>query len=191
MSRTFTDGLGREWTIEISLANSRRMKEAAGISIEQLAPDMSGNAKSQKEAIEPVLTFLGDPFRAFAAFYGLVKPAADERKLSMDQVLEGFPDEASVERMVQAIMAAVCHFFQKSPRRLAVAKMIQKNFDEWLRKVNGAIERGLNKIDFGAALDAMPEIDADALNASLAGRLRSSATDSPATSEVLTPSAAP
>lgn len=192
LSRTFKDGLDREWTIEISLASGRRMREVAGISIEQLAPDLSGNAKSQQEALEPALLFLGDPSRAFEAFYGLVKPAADARGLSKDQVLEGFPDEAPVERMVQALLGAVAHFFRKSPQRQGTVRLMARHFEAFAQKMTSRVNGAIDKLDIGNALDGLPEIDAAQLNAQLADRLKSGLTDSadtPGSTPKLTPSA--
>lgn len=177
-SRTFKDALDREWTIEISLANARRMKDEAGIAIEQFAPDMSGNTKSQQAALEPVVAFLGDPFACFAAFYGLCKPQADKLELTRDQVLEGFPDDASVERMVASLLAAVCHFFRKSPQKLVAVKMLIRHFTTFLERMNGKVNDAIASVDIGKLLDGLSGIDADKLNADLADRLRSSATES-------------
>ena len=167
---TFTDGLGREWTLEFSLAAGRRLQEFAGVTTEDLVPNPK--SKNDQEAARPLADLLGDPFQAFGVFYALVKPAADAKSLTRDQLLEGFTDDAVSER-------------------LTTIRSLAKNWDQCLSKVNTRIEKGMNKLDFGAALDAMPEINAEELNRQLVERSRNIATglaDSPNSTPKLIPS---
>jgi hypothetical protein len=178
--RTFTDGLGREWTLEFSLAAGRRLQEFAGVTTEQLVPDP--RAKNKEDAVLPVVNLLGDPFQAFGVFYALVKPAADAKGLSRDQLLEGFTDDSVSERLSKAIIGALLFFSRNAPQKTAALRTLAANWDQFLGRINKRIESGMSKLDFGAALDAMPEIDVEGLNRQIAERSRSFATGSAASS---------
>lgn len=186
--RTFTDGLGREWTLEFSLAAGRRLKEIAGITTEDLVPNPK--SKNDQEAARPLADLLGDPYQAFAVFYALVKPTADALNLTRDQLLEGFPDDATSERLTKSIIGALLFFTRNAPAKTAGIRTLAKNWTTFLDRVNAKIESGMSKLDFGAALDAMPEIDAGAINAEIQERSKSFAIAS-ADSSALTPKPIP
>ena len=178
--RTFVDGLKREWTLEFSLAAGRRLQEFAGVTTEQLVPDP--RAKSKEDSVLPLANLLGDPFQAFDVFHALAKPAADAKGLTREQLLEGFTDDATSERLTKAIIGALLFFSRNAPQKTALIRTLAAHWNQFLTKVNARIASGMSKLDFGAALDAMPEIDVAAINTEIRERSRSFATGSAASS---------
>lgn len=194
-SKTFTDALGRSWTVDLSVGAARRMKDIAGASLDDLVPPQPPEGKHlDKKVMTPLVTFLSNPFKVFDAFYALVKPQADALGLTKEQVEEGITPYQTekegvkitvdaVELMAMAVLKAIHDFFRWDPARQAtlrqIAKVGQQAMDAAARKIDSA----LNKIDFGKLLDEAPELDADVLRANLADQLSKHASATPATSE--------
>lgn len=159
LKKTFTDGLGREWTVEMNLPNARRMKEITGISLDHLVPAIN-EKKQDPQALMSLQEFVGDPFRVFDAFYALVKPKADERKLSKEDVENGLSNDEFVVKMTTALLGAIHDFFRLDPKRQAILRNIvrlgEKTAKETAAKMDQVIQEQMDKIDFNAIIDAKP-----------------------------------
>ena len=179
-SRTFTDSLGREWTVEIGLPQARRMQELAGVTIEELAPELDPKkSKGQLAgALAPVERFLADPFRTFDVFYALVKPLADKRGLTKEQVEEGINSEAARDGMVIAILRAIYDFFRWNSARQQTVKRIAQFARELMTKAEERMDKAAESADVGKILDEGLAIAAEVAAESPAEPSKSGATDS-------------
>ena len=127
--KTFTDAIGRRWTVDISVGTLPRLKSVAGVVLDDLVPkklDMGD------KALGPFADFLSDPVAILQAVYAVCKPQIDKLGLTFDTFAEGFEGDDSVravEDMGKALMQAIADFFLKSapiksPMRAALVKRV-------------------------------------------------------------------
>ena len=123
--KTFTDALGRSWTINITVGTLPRLKSVAGLSLDDIVPKRL--AKNDHDLM-PLADFMSDPIAILQATYAVCKPQIDKAGLTFDQFAEGFEGDGAVsccERMGEALLQAIHDFFLhgapiKSPLRAAM-----------------------------------------------------------------------
>src|SRR5262249_10258971 len=108
-SKTFKDALGREWTAELTVGQAGRMKDIAGVTLDELVPkpqEVKKDAAGQVPGMAPLAQFLADPFKVFALWYVMIKPQADLRNLTKEQVGDGL-GPTHIEKMAFAVLRAI------------------------------------------------------------------------------------
>jgi len=95
--KMFKDRLGREWTVELTVASMRRVKDLAQVDLLKIG---SGKVDS----------LTNDPYKIVEVIGVLVNPQIKERGLSMDVFLEGLSGE-SLDAASQALLDEVIDFF--------------------------------------------------------------------------------
>jgi hypothetical protein len=109
---TFTDALGRSWTIEITVSTLKRIRSIAGI---DLMEAIGGNLLDRL-VTDPIL--LGD------VLYAAIKPQADERKISDDDFGRSLSGDA-IDTATTALLEEFVSFFPM-PRRRVLEKVLAK-----------------------------------------------------------------
>jgi len=153
-SNKFMDSAGRNWTCELGLAVEDRMKELSGYTLDDLAPKIGEKQRPTPEQIGPISDFCGDFRKQFEVFYAMVKPTADKRGMTRDQVRAEFSDTASLMAMSQAVLRAIHDFFRFQPERIWFIRLIATKCEEIATQTGLKMQGALDKIDIGKTLDA-------------------------------------
>lgn len=172
--KTFKDGAGREWNVNLTLAAGQRIKAITGKRIDDFIPKSDVRTAEQ---LNPFREFISDPFAVFDVFYALVKPDADAKNLSREQVLEGFTTEVSGEAMACAVLQAFVDFFRRpDPARAMILKRHLDLGKQVMERATAKVQAQLDKIDLNSIVDAaVGEIDPAKITSDAIARLRNSA----------------
>jgi hypothetical protein len=81
---TFTDCKDRPWTVDLTVATLKRVREATGVNLYSLVDD---GARALGELV-------GDPERLVGVLYVLCEPQVKERSLSPEDFGSGFRGDA-------------------------------------------------------------------------------------------------
>lgn len=155
---TFTDVQGRTWSIDISVATLKRVRSLTSIDL----LDAVGGTLLDRLVADPVL--LGD------VLYAVVKPQADERRISDEdfgRALAGDVVDAATTALLEAFVA-----FFPSPRRRVLQKAVAK-LAGWRTAALTAAEAKLDDPALEAAVQA-------ALAGTSSGNVPASSGSSPA-----------
>jgi hypothetical protein len=136
---TFTDVQGRTWSIDITVATLKRVRGITGIDL----LDAVGGTLLDRLVSDPVL--LGD------VLYAVVKPQADERRVSDEdfgRALAGDVVDAATTALLEAFVA-----FFPSPRRRVLQKAVAK-LAGWRAAALTAAEAKLDDPALEAAVQA-------------------------------------
>jgi hypothetical protein len=112
---TFTDCKDRPWTVDLTVATLKRVREATGVNLYSLVDD---GARALGELV-------GDPERLVGVLYVLCEPQVKERSLSPEDFGSGFRGDA-LEQAADAFVAELVDFFPNRRARDALAKVIGK-----------------------------------------------------------------
>jgi hypothetical protein len=188
---TFTDCLGRAWTVTITVGTLPRLKSVAGIELDDLIPR---RVKNDSIGLSSLADFLSDPISILQAVYAVCKPQIDKAGLTFDQFAEGFEGEQAVsacEAMAQAFLQALHDFFLKGspipqPLRAAIVKRVT-NLGRKLAATEAARgEAVFDRIESKIAGALTPELTAEQtknLDAEIDGALSKFVGNTPASSE--------
>lgn len=140
--RTFRDKVGAEWTIEVTIATVKRIRDLAGLDVLDLETSFA--------------RLIDDPCALGAALYAAVKPQADERGVSPDAFADLLDGEA-VRLATAAMTEELADFFQGAKRTAAkaVLRKIAQLTPEIERRINERVD-GLTLDAFGAAFTNSP-----------------------------------
>jgi hypothetical protein len=134
---TFTDALGRSWSIEITVSTLKRVRALAGVDLIEAA----GGTLLDRLVADPVL--LGD------VLFACVKPQADERKISDEDFGRSLAGDA-IDTATTALLEEFVAFFPK-PRRQVLAQALAK-LAGWRAAALSAAEARLNDPALDAAV---------------------------------------
>lgn len=172
-AKTFTDAMGRLWTVDITVGTLPRLKSVAGIVLDDLVPKKLSTGDA---ALMPLAEFLSDPVAILQSVYAICKPQIDKLDLTFDTFAEGFEGADSVravEDMGKALMQAIADFFLKSapiksPMRAALVKRVlsmgqklttveanrsEKVFDRIENRMDKIISEPISEAKIDAAMD--------------------------------------
>ena len=135
--RTFTDALGRPWSLEITVATLKRVRAVAGVDLIEAA----GGTLLDRLVADPVL--LGD------VLYACVKPQADERKITDEDFGRSLAGDA-IDHATTALLEEFVAFFP-SPRRRVLEQALAK-LAGWRAAALSAAEARLNDPALDAAV---------------------------------------
>lgn len=99
---TFRDGNGREWHINVTVADVKRVKEQTGLLLTSLVEDQ----------LTPLAKLLSDPVALVDTIWVLIEPQAKTAGLTDEQFGQSLSGD-SVEQMAAAFMEALTDFFPK------------------------------------------------------------------------------
>ena len=135
--RTFTDSMGRSWSLEITVATLKRVRAVAGVDLIEAA----GGTLLDRLVADPVL--LGD------VLYACVKPQADERKITDEDFGRSLAGDA-IDHATTALLEEFVAFFP-SPRRRVLERALAK-LAGWRAEALSAAEARLNDPALDAAV---------------------------------------
>jgi hypothetical protein len=135
--RTFTDALGRSWSLEITVATLKRVRAVAGVDLIEAA----GGTLLDRLVADPVL--LGD------VLYACVKPQAEERKITDEDFGRSLAGDA-IDHATTALLEEFVAFFP-SPRRRVLEQALAK-LAGWRAAALSAAEARLNDPALDAAV---------------------------------------
>ena len=135
--RTFTDAMGRSWSLEITVATLKRVRAVAGVDLIEAA----GGTLLDRLVADPVL--LGD------VLYACVKPQADERKITDEDFGRSLAGDA-IDHATTALLEEFVAFFP-SPRRRVLEQALAK-MAGWRAAALSAAEARLNDPALDAAV---------------------------------------
>ena len=145
-SNTFKDDKGREWTLEFSVASAKRMSDYAGVSLQQLIPQMDEKNASKEPDLSHLSAFLSDPFKVFDAVYSLVKAQAESRGIDKDTLAESIGFLAGRD-MSLALLKAASDFFHWDAARKSVLRRVAMMGEKIISAAAKRIDKELDKID--------------------------------------------
>jgi hypothetical protein len=99
---TFRDGNGREWHINVTVADVKRVKEQTGLLLTSLIENQ----------LTPLAQLLADPVALVDTVWVLVEPQAKAAGLTDEQFGQSLSGD-SLEQMAAAFMEALTDFFPK------------------------------------------------------------------------------
>lgn len=108
---TFRDGNGREWHINVTVADVKRVKEQTGLLLTCLVEDK----------LMPLATLVSDPVKLVDTVWVLIEPQAKAAGLTDEQFGQSLSGD-SVDQMANAFMEALTDFFPK--RQSAMLKTL-------------------------------------------------------------------
>lgn len=108
---TFRDGNGREWHINVTVADVKRVKEQTGLLLTSLVEDK----------LMPLATLVSDPVKLVDTVWVLIEPQAKAAGLTDEQFGQSLSGD-SVDQMANAFMEALTDFFPK--RQSAMLKTL-------------------------------------------------------------------
>lgn len=108
---TFRDGNGREWHINVTVADVKRVKEQTGLLLTSLVEDR----------LMPLATLVSDPVKLVDTVWVLIEPQAKAAGLTDEQFGQSLSGD-SVDQMAKAFMEALTDFFPK--RQSAMLKTL-------------------------------------------------------------------
>lgn len=170
--KTFTDAMGRQWTVNITLQNDDVLEAVTGVSLVNLIP--SGSDKSKKDAdggMGPLNDFLADPYKRLNSFCALVDPQMKAAGLTIKDIKAGMDGEVE-EKMTNAILMAVHDFFRWDPVRQAIIRRVLNLGLEIMGKAAAKMEKEMAKINIDKIIEAMPQIDAEAIELNAITKLK-------------------
>jgi hypothetical protein len=136
---SYTDAHGRAWSVEITVATLKRVRALAGVDLLEAA----GGSLLDRLVADPVL--LAD------VLYAVVKPQADERKLTDEDVGRGLTGDA-IDHATSALLDAFVAFFP-SPRRRILETALAK-LAGWRQQALQAAQARLDDPALDAAVTA-------------------------------------
>lgn len=174
--KKFADSLGREWSVDLHVANIDNIEEYAGVPFDSLIPKEGATKDSD---LAPWHEFLSDDLRIFDVFYALVVDQANAAKLDKKAVKKGFATDAATDAMAGAVLQAIIDFFQR--RNPARAGMLRK----WVQarmKLMARAETEIAKIDIDRIAESARVPTGAEVTQAVIDQLSKSATATPATS---------
>ena len=134
---SFKDTEGRIWTLRITVAAIRRIKDIAGIDLGDFSVFGEGG---------PFSDLGSDPCRLVEIVYAAVKPEADVLGVTMEKFMESFVGE-TVVKASEALLESLADFFPGSQgllirRALELSGKAKEDADAQLRRfVEEALEK--------------------------------------------------
>lgn len=172
--KTVKDSLGREWTVDVTLASAQRVKDRTGLGLNDLIPRPKTDATA--DDVKPFQAFVSDVFRLFDVFYALIQPQADAKQLSKEQVLEGIASADVENAMTYAVLQGIADFFQRrDPPRAQMVRQFLKIGHQTMTKAAERMERELDKIDLDKFVDELPVPNVEDLTSAAIAQSKKSA----------------
>ncbi len=137
--RTFKDNAGRTWTISLTVAAVKRVRDLAKLDLLDLA---SGRVFER---------LVADPVTLCDALYAACKPQADAEGISDEQFGEAMAGDA-IEHASKALVEELIQFFPNARERAALSRVVQ-TMDAAMDRARSDVERRLESGEIERTLE--------------------------------------
>lgn len=137
--RTFKDNAGRTWTISLTVAAVKRVRDLAKIDLLDLA-----NGRVFERLV-------ADPVTLCDALYAACKPQADAEGVSDEQFGEAMAGDA-IEHASKALVEELIQFFPNARERAALSRVVQ-TMDAAMDRARGVVERRIESGEIDRAIE--------------------------------------
>ena len=138
--RTFKDNAGRTWTISLTVAAVKRVRDLAKLDLLDLA-----NGRVFERLV-------ADPITLCDALYAACKPQADAEGISDEQFGEAMAGDA-IEHASKALVEELIQFFPNARERAALSRVV-RTMDAAMDRARSDVERRLDGGEIERAIEA-------------------------------------
>lgn len=138
--RTFKDNAGRTWTISLTVAAVKRVRDLAKLDLLDLA-----NGRVFERLV-------ADPITLCDALYAACKPQADAEGISDEQFGEAMAGDA-IEHASKALVEELIQFFPNARERAALSRVVQ-TMDAAMDRARGVVERRIESGEIDRAIES-------------------------------------
>ena len=138
--RTFKDNAGRTWTISLTVAAVKRVRDLAKIDLLDLA-----NGRVFERLV-------ADPVTLCDALYAACKPQADAEGITDEAFGEAMAGDA-IEHASKALVEELIQFFPNARERAALSRVVQ-TMDAAMDRARTTIERRIESGEIDRAIEA-------------------------------------
>ena len=146
--RTFKDNAGRTWTISLTVAAVKRVRDLAKLDLLDLA-----NGRVFERLV-------ADPVTLCDALYAACKPQADAEGITDEQFGEAMAGDA-IEHASKALVEELIQFFPNARERAALSRVVQ-TMDAAMDRARGVVERRIESGEIeraiASAMEPAPEM---------------------------------
>ena len=127
--KSFTDSLGRAWTLVVNVATIKRVRALCGVDLNSVIEVEDG-----KPSAKLLERLSGDPVLLVDVLYAVCKPECDRLGVSDEDFGSAMAGDA-IEQATSALLDEVIDFFPEA-KRLAFRKILSasRRFEEMARK---------------------------------------------------------
>jgi len=137
--KTFKDNAGRAWTVTVNVDAVKRVRSLLNVNLLEV---LDGKL---------IERLAGDAVLLCDVLYALVKPEADERKVTDEEFGRSMAGDA-IEQGTTALLEELVDFFPQARRRL-LAKALE-TLKAWEAKALGVAEQRLESPELAAEVEA-------------------------------------
>ena len=137
--RTFKDNAGRTWTISLTVAAVRRVRDLAKVDLLDLA---------NGRVIERLVA---DPVTLCDVLYAACKPQADAESVTDEQFGEAMAGDA-IEHASKALVEELIQFFPNARERAALSRVVQ-TMDAAMDRARTLVERRIESGEIEKAVE--------------------------------------
>ena len=138
--RTFMDNAGRTWTISLTVAAVKRVRDLAKIDLLDLA-----NGRVFERLV-------ADPVTLCDALYAACKPQADAEGITDEAFGEAMAGDA-IEHASKALVEELIQFFPNARERAALSRVV-RTMDAAMDRARSDVERRLDGGEIERAIEA-------------------------------------
>lgn len=138
--RTFKDNAGRTWTISLTVAAVKRVRDLAKIDLLDLA-----NGRVLERLV-------ADPVTLCDALYAACKPQADAEGITDEAFGEAMAGDA-IEHASKALVEELIQFFPNARERAALSRVV-RTMDAAMDRARDTVERRLDGGEIERAIEA-------------------------------------
>lgn len=127
--KSFTDNLGRTWTLVVNVATIKRVRALCGIDLNSIVEVEDGRPSARL-----LERLSGDPVLLVDVLYAVCKPECDQKNISDEEFGAAMAGDA-VESATNALLEETVDFFPEA-KRLAFRKILtaSRRFGEQAKK---------------------------------------------------------
>ena len=128
--KSFTDNLGRTWTLVVNVAAIKRVRALCGVDLNAIV-EIDKNNNPTAELLERLST---DPVLLVDVLYAVCRPECEQKGVSDEDFGAAMAGDA-IEQATSALLDEVIDFFPEA-KRLAFRKILSasRRFEEMARK---------------------------------------------------------
>jgi len=112
--KTFTDNIGRVWTIQINVSAVKRVRGLVGVDLYKLVED----------GFDPLAKLVADPVTLADVLFCLVKDEADAKQISDEDFGRGLAGD-SITQAADAFVEELIDFFPDARARASLRRVIE------------------------------------------------------------------
>jgi hypothetical protein len=171
--KTCTDTKGRSWTIDIGWGTFRRIKDKCGIDLDALVPRKDMTEEEQRATVQKYLDLIYSSTDFPPVLLCILDSQIKAAGITAEDFLDGFESSESIEAVTNAFRQGLSDFIRDPLQKLIFQKTmlgVERAQKMATKRIDAETERILKKME----TDLNERIDL---------ALKSTSTDSPASSE--------